>query len=271
MDESTNTEQQLQGQRKKPGRKPKSEHNHSIELSKLTDQQQSDRDNNNRQFITPKEVAKILKVSSFTLTRWADDGKIDFIKTPYGSRLYDIKSLKSEGVSKVLDIKKDNKKSYAYCRVSTHGQSEDLERQIKFMQGQYPLHIIVSDIGSGINYKRKGLTTILDDVFDGNVKEVVVAYKDRLCRFGYELFEWFFAKHKVRLVVLNEDVHTDPNEELTRDLLSIINVFSARINGRRKYNTKKNQSKDEGQEKVRESSTTAKEADKHSDNEENKT
>jgi predicted site-specific integrase-resolvase len=102
------------------------------------------------------------------------------------------------------------------------------------MQEKYPEHEILWDIGSGINFKRKQLLWLLEQSTLGNVKEVVVAHRDRLCRFGFELIEWFFHKHNVKLVVL-DDSKSSPQQELVTDLLSIITVFSRRIHGLRKY------------------------------------
>ena len=195
----------------------------------------------NKQFVRSSEIQKVFKVNPTTIRRWADDGLVDFIRTPGGTRLYNIKSFTPQNITDDTVFEKPItiKDSYCYCRVSTSGQKEDLQRQIKFMSEGYPTYKIISDIGSGINFKRKGLQTLLDECFKGNVKEVVVAYKDRLCRFGFELLEWIFSKYSVKLMVLNQEISNGPEEDLTRDLLSIINVFSARINGRRKYKTKK--------------------------------
>ena len=111
---------------------------------------------------------------------------------------------------------------------------DDLKRQEDFFRQKYPSYVLVTDIGSGINWKRKGLKTILEQCIDGNVEEVVVAYKDRLCRFGYELFEWICKKHNTSIVVLNPVSETeDRTKELSEDLLSIVTVFVAKNNGLR--------------------------------------
>ncbi len=134
---------------------------------------------------------------------------------------------------------KPSKEKLCYCRVSSPGQRDDLERQIQSMRSMFPNHRIVSDVGSGINFKRKGLRTILERSSKGLVEEVVVAYRDRLCRFAFELLQWVFHCHGVKLVVCNETLDAqgsaNKHSELTEDLLAIINVFSCRVNGRRKY------------------------------------
>ena len=112
------------------------------------------------------------------------------------------------------------------------------------MQEKYPNHKLISDIGSGINFKRKGLRTILELSSKGMVSEVVVAYRDRLCRFAFELVEWFLQLHGVKLLVLHENLDSSGQSELAEDLLAIINVFNCRVNGKRKY-TKKTETKEE--------------------------
>src|SRR5574344_876495 len=118
-------------------------------------------------FIPSRKAVKHLGVCANTLRKWADDGKIKYIRNPAGQRLYDVSSI--EQFSETC-------KSYCYCRVSSHKQKDDLERQISFMQEKYPEHEILWDIGSGINFKRKKLLWLLEQSTLGNVKEVVVAH-----------------------------------------------------------------------------------------------
>jgi len=108
------------------------------------------------------------------------------------------------------------------------------------MKKKYPYHEIIQDIGSGLNMKRKGLQEIIRIAIEGNVKEVVIAYKDRLCSVapGCELIEFIIKEYSNgEIIILNKE-NLSPTEELTIDLVNIINVFSARINGLRKYNDK---------------------------------
>ena len=103
------------------------------------------------------------------------------------------------------------------------------------MQHRFPSHQIIRDIGSGINFKRKGLLQILDLAYRGALEEVVVAHRDRLCRFAFDLVEWLLRERGVRLVVLDPTDASSPSAELADDLLAIVQVFSCRVNGRRKY------------------------------------
>lgn len=129
------------------------------------------------------------------------------------------------------------KESIIYARVSSAHQKEagDLQRQIDDMQQAYPSHTVIADVGSGLNFQRKGLQTLLERVHQGMVEEVVVRHKDRLCRYGLELVEWVMEKASTRLVVLcAPDCKQDNSaRELADDLLAITTVFVARHNGRR--------------------------------------
>jgi putative resolvase len=176
-------------------------------------------------FMPSRKAASYLGVCANTLRKWADEGKIKHIRNPAGQRLYDVKSIEQSS---------STCKSYCYCRVSSHKQKDDLERQKEFMQEKYPTHNTITDIGSGINFKRKSLLWLLEQASLGNVNEIVVAHRDRLSRFGFELIEWFLTKYNVKLVVLDKS-ESSPQQELVTDLLSILTVFSCRVHGLRKY------------------------------------
>ena len=104
------------------------------------------------------------------------------------------------------------------------------------MRKRYPDAEIVKDIGSGINFERKGLRSILERAMQGTVVTLVVAYRDRLARFGSQIIEFVLQQSGGQLVVLNE-VSLSPEQELTTDLLTILHVFSCRLHGLRKYKT----------------------------------
>ncbi|XWV26702.1 putative resolvase [Tupanvirus soda lake] len=146
-------------------------------------------------YITGKKASEMLKVHQRTLHNWDRKGIIDTIRGPGGRRLYNVKKYLEEyeddiDIDTEEDEQEDNEKmKIAYVRVSTHGQKDDMQRQIKYMKKHYPNHKIIQDIGSGINFNRKGLRKIIKWAIEGNVKELVVAYKDRLTRFGFELIE----------------------------------------------------------------------------------
>lgn len=176
----------------------------------------------------PKELADKLKVSKETLRLWAEQGKIKVNKTDGGHRryLYDDTD------------KKEKKLKIIYTRVSSKKQEDDLERQTKFLQKIYPNYKVVSDIGSGLNFNRKGFNGIMEDVIKGKVEEIVVAYKDRLCRFGFELVENLCKYFSTTITIVDNFNDKSETDELAQDLLSIITVFTARFYGRRKYSNK---------------------------------
>lgn len=189
---------------------------------------------NETKFITTRKAKEVINVKEDTLRKWADNGIIPSIRTPTGQRLYDIsKFIKSQQTEETQGPKE--KQRICYCRVSSQGQKEDLQRQVTYMQQQFPGYTIITDIASGINFKRKGLRTILELASKGTVSEVVVAYRDRLCRFAFELVEWVLQLHGVKLVVLHPSMESSKQAELAEDLLAIINVFNCRVNGKRKY------------------------------------
>ena len=189
-------------------------------------------------YVSSEEARRFLKVTSNTLRVWADQGKIQHFRTGGNKshRYYNIREfLERKGTTPISS--NSVKKRICYCRVSTRNQKDDLERQKKYLADRFPDYEIISDIGSGINFNRLGLKRILDYAIKGHIDEVVVAYKDRLCRFGFDLIKYIIEKHSNgKIVVLNNPTHS-PEEEVVTDVLSILNVFSARVNGLRKYHT----------------------------------
>ena len=183
----------------------------------------------------PTHVAKeTLGVFDSTLRSWADKGYIEVLRTPGKQRLYNVaKFIRDNRQGDTGDRPVTNRK-ICYCRVSSAGQRDDLDRQKTHMQERYPNHEIICDVGSGLNFKRKGLQTLLDLCFKNLVSEVVIAHRDRLCRFGFDLLEWTLHKHGAQLMVLDQG-SMSPEDELASDLISIVHVFSCRINGKRKY------------------------------------
>jgi len=179
-----------------------------------------------KRWVMPGEAAKIIGVSVQTLRAWDKAGTIPTMRSGGNTRLYDISAY-------IVEIKQ-SLKTICYCRVSSTKQKEDLKRQIEYVTARYPGTELIKDVGSGINFKRKGLNTILERAMSGEQLEIVVAYKDRLARFGYDLIERVINRAGGRIVVLNE-VSLSPSEELTQDLLTILHVFSCRLCGLRKY------------------------------------
>jgi len=182
-------------------------------------------------FHPSREAARILGVHPNSLRKWADNGEINCIRTKSGQRRYDVDSYIGKSTTST---------TICYCRVSSHKQRDDLERQVEFLRNQYPNAEFVRDIGSGLNFKRKGLKTILERAMSGINITLVVAHRDRLARFGIDLIRQVIEQNGGKLVVLDETL-LSPEQEFTADLLNIVHVFSARIHGLRSYKKQINQ------------------------------
>lgn len=211
----------------------------------------------NEQYISPQKLTRQFDVTSGTLRRWAELGKIRYLRPNNGKRIYNIID-----ITKIFGIKPPQPKSdytICYARVSSNHQKSDLDRQIEMLKQHYPNAKIIRDIGSGLNWNRPGFRSLLESVHSGNVSEVVVAYKDRLCRFASELVEWIFKKSNVKLVVLNtHDDVKDMSRELSDDLLAITTVFVAKNNGLRAAHYRKQRKNQESQENSKTTNETKK-------------
>ncbi|TAF07117.1 MAG: IS607 family transposase [Nostocales cyanobacterium] len=180
-------------------------------------------------YIPLRKAVEFLGLHPNTLRRYADEGKIKSIKNPAGQRLYDVESYVNGSSDRATII--------CYCRVRSTKQRDDLDRQIAYMQSLYPEAEIIKDIGSGLNFKRKGLQSLLDRLLRGDKFTLVIVCRDRLARFGFELVQYMVEQNGGQIVVLDATVHC-PQSELTQDLLSILHVFSCRMHGLRKYSKK---------------------------------
>lgn len=179
-------------------------------------------------YVTPKQAAKILGVHVSSLRRWESEGKLKAIRTPGGQRRYSLEEVEaSAGQSQPIV-------TVCYARVSTHSQRDDLERQIDFLRSRFPDAELLSDVGSGLNFRRRKFLAILDRILTGDVQRLVVAHPDRLVRFGFELIKWLCEKTGCELVVLHER-KLSPEQELVADMLSIIHCFSSRLYGLKNY------------------------------------
>ena len=184
-------------------------------------------------YVTSRVASKTLDLHPNTLRRYADQNKIDYIRTESGQRRYNINSFVG---NKKIAVEKKN---ICYCRVSSRKQAGDLETQVKFLKEKYPNHEIIEDFGSGINFKRHGLKKILEYSNQKLIGEVVVTYKDRLARIAFELIEHIITLNGGKIVVLNQQQISE-EKEFMEDMFSIIHVFSSRHYGSRKYKNKKN-------------------------------
>lgn len=193
-----------------------------------------------------REALKVLNVCYKTLYKMAENKEIEAVKIG-GTTRYNIeKYLKEKKINEVKD-----KVTVCYCRVSSAKQKEDLKRQIKYMKEKYPDYEIMWDIGSGINFERKNLQKILKLAIEGKIEKIIVAYKDRLARIGYELIEWIVKEYSQgKIKIINKDEEETPAEELTKDIIQIMNVYVAKVNGLRKYQKKMEKKIKESNKKV---------------------
>ena len=187
--------------------------------------------------LKPKEMAQKLGVSISTLQRWDREGVLKAYRNPKNRRYYT-----EEQYLNYMGMSDDKyRKVVAYSRVSSRNQKDDLNNQFNFIKNYCNAKGIIvddymSDIGSGLNYKRKNWNKLLDQVMNNEIETIYITYKDRFIRFGYDWFENLCHQFDTQIVVLN-DKTTSPQQELVEDLISIIHVFSCRIYGLRKYKT----------------------------------
>ena len=187
------------------------------------------------------QFAKAIGKTTKTLRNWDKNGKLKPVRVEdTGYRYYS-----QEQLNHFLGLKLEkqiNKKIIGYCRVSSHKQKDDLERQIEnvktYMYAKGYQFEIITDIGSGINYNKKGLNQIIDMVTNSEVEKIVVLYKDRLIRFGYELIENLCNKFGTIIEIIDNTEKTD-QQELVEDLVQIVTVFSCRLQGKRANKAKK--------------------------------
>lgn len=186
-------------------------------------------------YVASKEIQRKFGVGPTTVRSWADDGKLEFIRTKGGQRRYLALPDGSLGGGR----ERAHGRDIIYGRVSSRKQRDDLERQCAVLRENYPDHELITDIGSGINFERPNFKKILESLFDGNIRTVVVAHRERFTRFGFSFFEWLFMRFGGRLISHRspKDGSSDRRQELHEDLMAIVTVFSAKYHGRRKYRT----------------------------------
>jgi putative resolvase len=192
-------------------------------------------------FVSIQEAAKFLGVSTQTLRRWEREGKdIAVQRTEGGQRRYDLSKMRPlalgpEKLSQGMTI--------AYARVSSYDQKEDLQRQEKMLEMFCSSHgwsfQMISDLGSGMNYHKRGLRKLLGCIMDGSVGRLVLTHKDRLLRFGAELVFAICEMKGIEIILINKSDEPSFEEELAQDVLEIITVFSARLYGARSRKNKK--------------------------------
>lgn len=191
-------------------------------------------------YYTIGQFAKLIGRTPQTLRDWDKKGEFKpHYVAPSGYRYYS-----QEQLNHFMGIKgiKSDRKVIGYCRVSSNKQKDDLTRQVKNMQtyllAQGKPFEIITDIGSGINYENKGLLELIDLISQNKVEKVIVLYKDRLLRFGYELVEYIASLHNCTIEVIDTTEKTE-EQELVEDMIQIVTVFSAKLQGKRANKAKR--------------------------------
>ena len=185
------------------------------------------------------KFSKILGVSAQTLRNWDKKGKLH----PHHTSSNGYRYYSHEQLNQVMNVKPNlDRIVIGYCRVSSNKQKDDLERQIEnmklYLTAQGKPFEIISDIGSGINYKKKGLKELMKRISQNKVDKVVVFYKDRLLRFGFELVEYIASLYDCDIEIIDHTEKTE-QQELVEDLVQIITVFSCKLQGKRANKARK--------------------------------
>jgi predicted site-specific integrase-resolvase len=190
-------------------------------------------------YYSSKTVTQILGVTAQTLRNWDKEDKLKpaYVKSN-GYRYYSEESILAYTQERKT---KKNLNVIGYARVSSKKQLDDLERQVdnikEYLSNKYETFDIITDVGSGINYNKPGLLKLIEKINKKEVDLIVVLYKDRLLRFGFELVEYFAKLNNVSIEVLDK-IDKTQDQELVEDLVQIITMFSCKIQGKRKKKTK---------------------------------
>src|SRR5690606_37588095 len=188
-------------------------------------------------YIDSRQARLLAGVSAVTLRRWHKQNQVRVVRRSTGKRTYNQSDI-YHNIGR--DITPTQKRKICYSRVSSKGQVDDLVRQSEYLRFHYPVYELVSDVGSGINWYRKGFKAILESVLQGNVSEIVVTDIDRLARFSTDLLRQLFKLCGCKLVVHNEKDRTNIGfeEQMVFDVLHILHVYTCKINGKRKRKIK---------------------------------
>lgn len=188
------------------------------------------------------EAAEILGVSVKTVRRWTEAGKLKAERSPSGHRRYNLQDIKKSKPKTLADL--EDRVTINYARVSSHDQKADLQRQVKMLEQFSASHgwqfETIQDLGSGLNYKKKGLQQLLKRILKGDVGRLVLTHKDRLLRFGSELVFAMCEEFETEVVIVNKgDIEQTFEQELVTDMIELVTVMSARMYGARSHKNKK--------------------------------
>lgn len=185
------------------------------------------------------EVSVILGISIVTLRRWDRSGLLKPIFRTFGNhRRYNLTE-----ITKLFNKNSNIKKVIGYSRVSSFDQKKDLETQIqvitKYIKNKYDNFEIIEDLGSGLNYKKRGLRKLIKLICNQDISVLVLTHKDRLLRFGSDIIIQLCENFNIEVIILNQDTEESFEKSLCNDIISIITVFSAKLYGKRSHKNKK--------------------------------
>lgn len=182
-----------------------------------------------------KEVMDLLRISRPTLSKYVKDGDIKVIQLPNGRYDYE-----EESVFKLFNNGVE-RKTYIYARVSTPKQKKDLDNQVEILKqfcfsNGYKIHGVYSEVASGISFeKRKEFFNMLDDIIKGRVEKIVITYKDRLSRVGFDLFHYLFKKYNCEIVVVSEVSNEKlDSQEIFEEIVSLLHCYSMKLYNKRR-------------------------------------
>ena len=191
-------------------------------------------------YYTIGEFSKKVGLSISTLRNWDSNGKLKPAYVTSGGHRY----YSEEQINRLIGLKLDKQEriTIGYARVSSHKQKDDLKRQVEnlkmYMIAKGYSFEIIEDIGSGINYNKKGLNELINKITNREVDKIVILYKDRLLRFGFELIESLCEKYGTKIEII-DNTEKSEEQELVEDLVQIITVFSCKLQGKRANKAKK--------------------------------
>lgn len=182
------------------------------------------------------EFAKRVGRTTTTLRRWDESGVLPAKRSAGNQRYYDESDLRKALRIELPDVEK---KVIVYCRVSSKGQADDLRSQVKAMQTfclglGVPVDEWVEETSGGMNFKRKKFLALMQRIESGEIKQLIIAHKDRLVRFGFDYFETMAERHGCKIMVANQE-QLSPQAEMVEDLMAIVHTFSCRLYGLRNY------------------------------------
>lgn len=187
-----------------------------------------------KEYLSIGEAANLLGVSVCTLRRWDKSGKLISTYRTFGNH----RRYRTNHINKLIH-KEKNKQIVGYARVSSHDQKKDLTTQANRLKSYCHNISIIEDLGSGLNYKKKGLKKLLNLILNQEISTLILTHKDRLLRFGSEIIFNLCHHFNIKVICIDDKMDISFEEELSRDVIELMTVFSARLYGKRSHKNKK--------------------------------